>query len=68
MLMIGPFTIVVLAVLFLSLVVTALVLASKNKSNMRFLIWGVFILSVPFVGAVTCIISHYFGRKVMERA
>jgi|TARA_B110000977_G_C10759266_1_gene369986 uncharacterized membrane protein len=68
MLMIGPFAILMLAVLFLSLVVTALVLASKNKSNMRFLIWGVFILSAPFVGAVSCIISHYFGRKVTDRA
>ncbi|MFL3662073.1 MAG: hypothetical protein ACI6PN_10015 [Polaribacter sp.] len=68
MLIIGPSAILILATLLFSLIVIALVLASKNKSNMRFLIWGVFILSTPFVGAVSCIISHYFGRKVMDRA
>jgi uncharacterized membrane protein len=63
MLMIGPIAILLFATLLLSLVVTALALASKNKSNVSFIVWGVFILAVPFVGAVACILSSLLGRK-----
>jgi hypothetical protein len=42
MLMIGPIAILLFATLLLSLVITALALASKNKSNVSFIV-GVFL-------------------------
>jgi uncharacterized membrane protein len=66
MLMIGPSSIILIAILVLVLVITALVLASKNKSNTHFLIWGIFILAVPVIGALACIISYYSGKNKME--
>ena len=52
MLMINPYQILTLLILLLLLVVFAFFLASKNKSNTRFLLWGAIILFVPFVGAL----------------
>lgn len=68
LLFVGPFTIIIFVVLLLSLVVTALVLASKNESNVKFLIWGAIILLVPFLGALACIISYYSNKKEVKTA
>ena len=68
MLMINPYQILTFLILFLLLVVFAFFLASKNKSNMRFLLWGAIILFVPFVGALSCIISHYAGKREIKTA
>ena len=66
-LMLYPYQMILLLILLLSLVVTALFLASKNKSNTRFLIWGAIILCIPFIGALACIISYYAGKKEVKR-
>ncbi|WP_435414128.1 hypothetical protein [Polaribacter aestuariivivens] len=63
MLMISAFQITIFLALLLILVVFALVLAAKQKSNIRFLIWGAFILFVPFVGALACIINFYSNKN-----
>ena len=68
MLMIYPYQIVIFIILLLFLVVFALFLASKNKSNTRFLLWGAIILFVPFVGALACIISYYAGKREVKTA
>ncbi|TXD49993.1 hypothetical protein [Polaribacter sp. IC073] len=60
------YQIILLLILLFSLVVTALFLASKNKSNTRFLIWGAIILCVPFIGALACIINYYIGKKEVK--
>lgn len=62
MLFLYPFQVVIMLTVLLILVVYALVLASKHKSNTRFLIWGAFILFVPFIGALACIISYYANK------
>ena len=68
MLMIYPYQILTFLILLLVLVVFAFFLASKNKSNTRFLLWGAIILFVPFVGALACIISHYAGKREIKTA
>tara|TARA_B110000503_G_scaffold107946_1_gene161296 strand:+ start:133 stop:339 length:207 start_codon:yes stop_codon:yes gene_type:complete len=68
MLMIYPYQILPFLILLLLLVVFAFFLASKNKSNTRFLLWGAIILFVPFVGALACIISHYAGKREIKTA
>jgi len=68
MLMIYPYQILTFLILLLLLVVFAFFLASKNKSNMRFLLWGAIILFVPFVGALACIIIHYAGKREIKTA
>ena len=64
--MTGPFVILFSAFLLLVLVFTAYVLVSKNKSGVRFLIWGIFILCDPLIGAFACIITYYFGKKELK--
>lgn len=64
--MIHPYQIIIFSIILLSLVVTALVLASKSKSNTRFLIWGAFILFVPIIGALACILNYYTTKKVAK--
>lgn len=66
--MIHPYQIIIFSIILLSLVVTALVLASKSKSNTRFLIWGVFILFVPIIGALACILNYYTTKKLTKTA
>lgn len=66
MLFISAFQVIVFLVLLLVLVIFALVLAAKEKNNMRFLIWGAFILFVPFIGALACIINHYATKKEIK--
>jgi len=66
--MISSLTVIFILALLLILVVTALVLASRNKSNMRFLIWAAFILCVPFIGAGVCILSYYMNRNDTKTA
>lgn len=63
MLMISAFQITLFLVLLLILVAFALVLASKEKDNIRFLIWGAIILFIPFIGALACIINYYANKK-----
>lgn len=63
MLLISAFQITLFLALLLILVAYALVLASKEKSNMLFLIWGAIILFVPFIGALACIINYYATKK-----
>jgi hypothetical protein len=65
-LMISSLTVIFILGLLLLLVVTALVLASRSKSNMRFLIWAAFILCIPFIGAGACILSYYTNRNNIE--
>jgi heme O synthase-like polyprenyltransferase len=64
--MISSLTVLFILALLLILVVTALVLASKSKSNIRFLIWAAFILCIPFIGAGACILSYYTNRNNTE--
>ena len=54
--------------LLLILVITALVLAAKSESNLRFLIWGAIILFVPFLGAIACIINYYATKNKVKSA
>jgi hypothetical protein len=61
-LMISSLTVLFVLALLLVLVVTALVLASRSKSNVHFLIWATFILCIPFIGAGVCILSYYTNR------
>jgi hypothetical protein len=68
MLMMYPYQIVTSLTLLLLLDVFSFFLASKNKSNTRFLLWGAIILFVPFVGALICILSHYAGKREIKAA
>ena len=66
MLMIGPVSIIIFLIVLFALVVYSLFLASKSKSNGRFLVWGAIILFVPVIGALACIISHYSQKTNLK--
>ncbi|SHM92018.1 hypothetical protein [Polaribacter sp. KT 15] len=68
MLFLTSFGAIVIFGLLLILVITALVLASKSESNLRFLIWGAIILFVPFLGAIACIINYYATKNKVKSA
>ncbi|REE08385.1 hypothetical protein DFQ09_10764 [Winogradskyella pacifica] len=57
--MISPFQIIVLLLIFVSIIITSLVLASKNESTFKFLIWVAIILCLPFIGSASYLIKHY---------
>lgn len=66
MLLISAVQIVVLFVFLLIPVIYALILASREQNNMRFLIWGAIILFVPFLGALACIINYHLKKKTAK--
>lgn len=66
MLMISAFQVIVFLVLLLIPVIYALILASRAQDNWRFLIWGVLILLVPFLGALACIINYHSKKKTLK--
>lgn len=68
MLFITSFGVTVIVGLLLILVITALVLAAKSESNLRFLIWGAIILFIPFLGAIACIINYYATKNKVKSA
>lgn len=63
LLLISPIEVVLFLLVLLSIVITALVLASKNEKNMNFLIWVLIILFIPFFGGVCYLIKHYTSSK-----
>ncbi|WP_299015088.1 hypothetical protein [uncultured Polaribacter sp.] len=66
MLFISAVQIVVLFFLLLIPVVYALILASREQHNMRFLIWGAIILFVPFLGALACILNYHLKKRTAK--
>ncbi|WP_299064461.1 hypothetical protein [uncultured Polaribacter sp.] len=68
MLFISSLGVTIFVGLLLILVITALVLAAKSESNLRFLIWGAIILFVPFLGAIACIINYYVTKNKIKSA
>ncbi|QOD59826.1 hypothetical protein H9I45_10750 [Polaribacter haliotis] len=65
-LMLYPYQIIIIFAIIIIMVVTAMVLASKKESNIRFIIWGIIILFVPFLGALAYIISYYSNEKKVK--
>ncbi len=62
-LMISPFQVIVFLLMFVSLIITSLVLASKNEIRFNFLVWSLIILFVPFLGSISYLIKHYTSSK-----
>ncbi|NRR91559.1 PLDc N-terminal domain-containing protein [Winogradskyella undariae] len=59
MLFISPMQIIFMGTLLVVMIITSLVLASKNESTFKFLIWVAIILGLPFIGSVSYLIKHY---------
>jgi hypothetical protein len=60
----------IMTVLFLWLIlfVTALVLmAKKEKSGLRFLVWVLVLFFFPFLGSIAYIIYYYLDKKPKTR-
>lgn len=66
-LFISPFQIITFLIVFLTTVISALVLASKNETRFHFLIWAGVILFFPFIGAISYLIKHFTSKKIAER-
>ncbi|WP_179317088.1 PLDc N-terminal domain-containing protein [Winogradskyella undariae] len=61
MLFISPMQIIFMGTLLVVMIITTLVLASKNESTFKFLIWAAIILGLPFIGSVSYLIKHYMS-------
>lgn len=59
MLFISPMQIIFMGTLLVVMIITSLVLASKNESTFKFLIWVALILGLPFIGSASYLIKHY---------
>jgi len=57
--MVSPLQIVAFIIILASLVVSSLVLASKNETKFNFLIWALIIIFIPFVGGISYLIKFY---------
>lgn len=66
--MVSPLQVTLLLIVLISAVVYALVLASRKESNIRFIIWGVIILFLPFIGALAYIINYHTSKKKIQSA
>ena len=50
--------------LLVVMIITSLVLASKNESTFKFLIWVAIILGLPSIGSASYLIKHYALSQV----
>jgi len=57
--MISPIQIILFLSLLIVLVITTLVLASKNEIRFNFLIWALLIVFIPFIGSISYLIKYY---------
>jgi hypothetical protein len=48
----------------ITIVVLALVIASRNEKKSSFFIWGLLILFLPFIGGIGYLIKHFTSRKI----
>ena len=58
-LMVSPIQIVAFVIILAALVITSLVIASKNETNFNFLIWALIIIFIPFIGGISYLIKFY---------
>lgn len=62
--MISPIQIVFTFGLLIAIVILALVLASKNEKKSSFIIWGLLILFLPFIGGISYLIKYFSSKKI----
>ena len=58
-LMVSPIQIVAFVIILAALVITSLVIASKNETSFNFLIWALIIIFIPFVEGISYLIKFY---------
>ena len=66
--MVSSLQVTLFLIILIFTVVFALILASRKESNVRFIIWGVIILFLPFIGALAYIINYYTSKKKIQSA
>ena len=65
-LMIYPNQIIIFLLILIGLTITALVMASKKKTNFHFLIWSVIIIFLPFLGSLSYILKFLTSKKEID--